>query len=315
MHLALVSRFSLAVLLAAVCNGLYAQDAAQMQIAQQAAQMQQQQMQQQAQQQAIQQQQQAVQQANQAGSLSPARTPKFSVKAGPYTGPVTVKIQAPSRGSVIYYTTDGWTPTQASHLYHGPIRITQTTTLQAIAVSPYYARSAVKSALYSLPGVSAAAEPEPATTDAGSSLLRKGTAVPLVFAAAVTSKDVKVGDHLPVVLAEDLRVGRIVIAPKGTQAVASVFQVDKPGIQGFPGVIQFDVESLQLANGVTVPLKGFEKKEGTSSQKKAGLLDVVPAGGAFVRGGDAVIEQGARLTAHVAADTPVDGNQTKASNN
>jgi hypothetical protein len=325
MHVARVLRFSLAVLFATFCTGiLWAQDIAQqqMQMAQQQAQIAQQQAQmaeqqaQQASQQAVQQaQQQAVQQANEAGGLSPARMPKFSVKAGPYPGPVTVKIEARSRGSVIYYTTDGWTPTQASNLYHGPFRITQTTTLQAIAVSPYYARSVVKSAVYSLPGAPpAAAKPEPTTADAGSSLLRKGTAVPLVFAAAVTSKDVKVGDHLPVVLAEDLRVGGIVVAAKGAQAAANVFQVDKAGIQGFPGVIQFDVESLQLANGVTVPLKGFEKKEGTSSQKKAGLLDLVPAGGAFVRGGEAVIEEGARLTAHVAADTPVSANLAKAGN-
>ena len=124
----------------------------------------------------------------------------------------------------------------------------------------------------------------------------------------------KIGDRLPVVLAEDLRVGGVVMVAKGAPAVVSVFQIDKAGMQGFPGVIQFEVESVQLADGATLPLKGFEKMEGASSYKKAGLLDIVPAGGVFVRGGEAVIEQGARLTAFVAADTPVSADVTVASN-
>src|SRR5271155_5212594 len=132
-------------------------------------------------QQSIQQQQQIAQQANDDGRLPPARTPKFSVKAGQYPGLMTVKIEARSRGSAIYYTTDGWTPTQASNLYRAPVRITQSTTLQAIAVSPYYSRSMVKSEVYMLPA--SPAVPEPATT-VSSSLLHKGTAVPLIFCRA-----------------------------------------------------------------------------------------------------------------------------------
>ena len=77
----------------------------QMQVPQQA-QMTQQQMQRQTQQTIQQQQQQAAQAAGGDGSLPFARTPKFSVNAGRYSGPITVKIEARSRGSVICYTTD-----------------------------------------------------------------------------------------------------------------------------------------------------------------------------------------------------------------
>lgn len=315
MRVALIPRFSFIVFFSAACGaGLRGQDMTQMQtqMAQQA-QMQQQQMQQT--QQTNQQQQQAAQAANEQGSLPLAKTPKFSVKAGQYPGAITVKIEARSRGSVIYYTTDGWTPTQASNLYHGPIQITQSTSLQAIAVSPYYARSAVMSAVYTLPAsASAGPESKPLSSDAALSVLPQGTAVPLIFAATVTSKDVKVGDRLPVVLAEDLRAGGVVVAAKGTPAVVRVFQVDKSGIQGFPGVIQFEVESVDLADGTRLPLKGSEKMEGASNYKKAGWLDVVPAGGAFVRGSEAVIERGARLTAFVAG-TPVQGNLAQTGKN
>jgi hypothetical protein len=69
--------------------------------------------------------------------------PKFSVKPGAYASAVQVKIRDASRGAVIYYTTDGWTPTAESTRYTGPITIDSTTTLQAIAIAPLAARSRV----------------------------------------------------------------------------------------------------------------------------------------------------------------------------
>src|ERR1035441_6457733 len=64
-----------------------------------------------------------------------AAAPKFSVKPGAYSAAVTLKIKDSTREAVIYYTTDGWTPTVASTRYMGPITIDSTTTLQAIARS------------------------------------------------------------------------------------------------------------------------------------------------------------------------------------
>src|ERR1019366_2253493 len=52
-----------------------------------------------------------------------AGTPKFSVKPGAYSAAVTLRIRDSTRGAVIYYTTDGWTPTAASTRYTGPITI------------------------------------------------------------------------------------------------------------------------------------------------------------------------------------------------
>src|SRR6478672_10705324 len=43
--------------------------------------------------------------------------PKISVKSGAYTKPITVKLSNRSRGVIMYYTTDGWTPTTASTRY------------------------------------------------------------------------------------------------------------------------------------------------------------------------------------------------------
>ncbi len=130
-------------------------------------------------------------------------TPKFSVKPGTYPSPVTVRMHA-GYGAVIYYTTDGWTPTTASMRYRGPITIDSTTTLQAIAVSRYGGRSRLAIAAYTLTGAptppvapSATANSAPdsaANSDvsvpvSGKLLLAQGTPVPLVFASDLSSRE------------------------------------------------------------------------------------------------------------------------------
>lgn len=92
----------------------------------------------------------------QSASMQPcgfyAVPPKFSIKPGIFSSPVTVKITDATRGAVIYYTTGGWTPTPDSARYRGPILIESTTTLQAIAFSPYGGRSLVTSGQYTIAG-------------------------------------------------------------------------------------------------------------------------------------------------------------------
>jgi Chitobiase/beta-hexosaminidase C-terminal domain len=101
----------------------------------------------------------AMQNAQQAAQNTPecyrcfAAKPKFSVKPGAYSKAVTLKLKDSTRGAVIYYTMDGWTPTADSNRYIGPITIDSTTTVQAIAISPYGGRSRIATALYTLNGV------------------------------------------------------------------------------------------------------------------------------------------------------------------
>ncbi len=274
---------------------------------------------------------QAAQQANQTmmqnaqqAAQTPARCyrcaaakPKFSVKPGAYSAAVTLKIKDSTRGAVIYYTTDGWTPTAASTRYIGPITIDATTTLQAIAISPYGGRSRVATAVYTLNGVPptapvappVAAAPNAISNCAASSvpaklLLARGTPVPFVVASDVNSKTADVGDKIPLTLAEDLKVGDLIVVKKGTPAVATVTEVDKTGMGGAPGEVFFQVDSLQAGN-VLIKLHGTAAKEGQDKVGKAmGLMfvPVVPVG-LFVHGKDAEINQGASFTAFVDADT------------
>jgi len=53
-------------------------------------------------------------------------------------------------GATIYYTTDGSTPTPASTAYTGPVSLTTTTTLRAMAAASGMADSSVTSAAYTI---------------------------------------------------------------------------------------------------------------------------------------------------------------------
>ena len=266
-------------------------------------------------QQAMQANQQAMQDAQNAQTLACCRVaaPKLSVKAGTYTSPVTLRLKDSTRGTVIYYTTDGWTPTPLSTRYTGPITISSTTTLQAIAVTANNWRSPILSAVYAISGSSS----EPVVTSfpanaPGSPVLLAGTVLPLVFTAGVSSHDLEVGDRLPVALAQDLAVGGVVVAAKNTPVLATVIQVDNSGRMGLPGTLSFAVHSLPLKDGTVLPLSATETKEGRSRVGTAGAASIIPLGGLFVRGENAEIASGATLTAVVAPDA---NNQAKVAAN
>jgi len=79
-----------------------------------------------------------------------AATPTFSPAAGTYTSAQTVTISDSTSGATIYYTTNGSTPTTGSTVYTGPISVSTSETVKAIATASGYTQSAVGSAAYTI---------------------------------------------------------------------------------------------------------------------------------------------------------------------
>ena len=75
-------------------------------------------------------------------------TPTFSPGAGTYTTIQTVTISDSTSGATIYYTTNGTTPTTGSTVYTGPISVSTSETVKAIAAASGDTNSAVASAAY-----------------------------------------------------------------------------------------------------------------------------------------------------------------------
>src|SRR5665213_408205 len=78
----------------------------------------------------------------------PAATPTFAPGPGTYSTVQSVSISDMTSRAIIYYTTDGSTPTPSSQVYSGPITVGITETLKAIALATGGSKSSVASALY-----------------------------------------------------------------------------------------------------------------------------------------------------------------------
>ena len=77
-----------------------------------------------------------------------AATPVISPNGGTFAGPQTVTISSTTSSANIYYTLDGSSPTPASTLYTGPITISTTKTLKAIATATGFVQSATATATF-----------------------------------------------------------------------------------------------------------------------------------------------------------------------
>ncbi|HCM92119.1 MAG TPA: hypothetical protein DIS78_06120, partial [Lachnospiraceae bacterium] len=76
--------------------------------------------------------------------------PTFDPAPGTYSEAVNVTISCSTQDADIYYTTNGTTPTDSSSKYTGPISVSETTTIKAIAVKSGMTNSEVATATYTI---------------------------------------------------------------------------------------------------------------------------------------------------------------------
>ena len=79
-----------------------------------------------------------------------AAQPTFNVQPGTYVGTQTVNITDATPGAAIYVTLGGATPTTLSPIYNGPISVTGSVTINALALAPGYLASAPVTAAYTI---------------------------------------------------------------------------------------------------------------------------------------------------------------------
>ena len=174
----------------------------------------------------------------------PAATPTFSVTPGTYSSAQTVAITDTTNGAVIYYTTDGTTPTTGSTLYSGPITVASSETIDAFATAPGYLPSSAASAAY----IVDLANPAPTITSASPAFtVSDGPAFTLTIKGSgfISGSTVYWGNSAlstQFVNATQLtaQVPAANIASAGTTAIA--VQTPTPG-GGTSGALQFEVDS------------------------------------------------------------------------
>jgi hypothetical protein len=133
-------------------------------------------------------------------------------------------------------------------------------------------------------------------------LLKEGTDVPLVFAAAITSKTAVDDDTVNLTLAEDLKVGDVVVVKKGAPAVATVTNAKKAGMMGKGGELSIRLEYLKSDNQ-RLHLRGNKGKEGEGRVGATVALTVLFGPIGLIKHGKNVeIAEGTPLTAFVDQD-------------
>lgn len=215
-----------------------------------------------------------------------------------------VIITHPNPNAVIYYTVDGWTPTELSSKYVTPININAITRIQAFAVEPGKAPSPVVAASYTISGPSI---PLPTDASVTGTTLPKGTQIRLQTGNRLSSKTTNVGDRFYLLLDQNVVVNGKIIAPRGMSVEAQVTSVQAAGQNGRSGVIVFRPIAFS-AHGVTIPLDGqFELVAPDIGSQLNHISDTsfVHVSGPMPPGNEAKIDPGMMLTASVAQDVAV----------
>jgi len=85
-----------------------------------------------------------------APTSTPTAIPTIAPEAGTYTGAQSVTISDATSGATLYFTTDGSTPTTASTVYTGPITVSASETVKAVAMASGDTLSTVASSVYTI---------------------------------------------------------------------------------------------------------------------------------------------------------------------
>jgi len=156
------------------------------------------------------------------------------------------------------------------------------------------------------PAVAQVTPPAPASATAAPApntiILKEGTEVPLVFAAQLSSKTAVDDDPVNLTLAEDLKVGDVVIARKGAIALGTVTNAHKAGMMGKPGDLAIRLEYLKT-DDQRIRIRGSKGKEGQSETGATVALTVIFGPLGLIKHGKNVeIPPGTPLTAFVDQD-------------
>jgi hypothetical protein len=191
-----------------------------------------------------------------------ASTPTFSPGTGTYTSSQSVSIGDSTPGSTIYYTTNGATPTTSSSVYSGPITVSSTETLHAIAAASGYTNSSMASATYiinsipAMPTFSVEAGTYTSTQTVSISDATSGATIYYTTNGTTpTTSSTKYSGAITVSSSETLEAVATVADPTMSAVASATYVIDSPSINYPSG--GFKASSFDLNGGATVTADGL----------------------------------------------------------
>ncbi len=173
-----------------------------------------------------------------------------------------------------------------------------TTTAPTVAVVPAAPTPVV---VVSVPAPAVAMNPDAS----GKYMLREGDDVDLQFAQDLSSKTSSEGDPVELTLADDLKVGNVVVAKAGAKAFGEVTKAEKSGMMGKAGELNLRLNYLKIGD-TKIKLRGTKGKEGESGTTSAVVLTVLFGPIGLIKHGKNVeIKKGQALHAYIGDDITV----------
>jgi hypothetical protein len=145
-------------------------------------------------------------------------------------------------------------------------------------------------------------------------VLEDGTPVKLVLNETISSANQHKGNLVIFAVAEDVKIGDVIVIPKGANAWATITIARPKGKIGRAGKIELSVDKVRLADGEKVVLSDIEGGDGDSHQAQMATAMAVsgvlawPATPLFLlmHGKDVTIPRGTATMAFVHGDNTLD---------
>ena len=148
--------------------------------------------------------------------------------------------------------------------------------------------------------------------------LPKETIVKGVLLNTLTVRNVKVDDVIILALNEQIMVGDMLVAPKGSRVFAHITTVKPPRSFGRSSVIEMEIDGVEVLGPYVVPVnigdaakKAMEADSamiGAAGASLAGAVLLGPvglAGGFLIRGNDKQLKEGTLFYAQTSEATPI----------
>ena len=167
-----------------------------------------------------------------------------------------------------------------------------------------------------------APHPPKASSASNKLALDKGTAVKLRLKRDLSSADAKEGDNIDFEVVEEVKVGDVVVIPKGSPAMGSVTDVQAARRMGRGGKLDIQIDSVTLADGEKATLWAVKERSGEGNVgdnrpivARSLVLGPVAPLVLLTEGSDSMIPRDTEITGYVVTTMQLDpGKFTTTSN-
>ena len=156
--------------------------------------------------------------------------------------------------------------------------------------------------------------PETVLTTPGKPVLEDGTPVKLRLTRNLSSADAHVGDTVDFEVVEEVRVGDLLVIPKGGIAWGTVTEAEPKRRMARGGKLGVNIDSVRLADSEKIALRAVKEGKGgghTGAMTGAMVATAIvffPAAPffLFMHGKDITIPKGTEITAYIEGNAPLD---------